>query len=405
VYGCSFAGSGTQLLVSVLYPRRALEDELASIRPLAADKGGGCGFEATLSDGTRVLYMAAPQPGRLRLNEVEATGEALLLSLPPAGAGRGIALGCSEFKVGRRKAAVPAADFEFALPADKSAAIAFTPIHKPLEMVEIAPAEDCFVDEIKMRLSHPERDVDIRYTLDGKDPTVGSKLYTEPITLKYSAIVKAKAFRKGVAETPTTFDNTRASAVARALFTKDRYRPPSTLNPTTQGASVAYYEGDWSLSAMFLDRVKAVKTGTAQELFDFSLKQTSNCYAFVYETFLDIPQDGVYNFHAPSEMIYPWSDAGYDLRVFLGGGGSGLDTEEWYPATRLHNYGVWSVPLRKGKHYLKVVFADQRPGKTQWSHSYPSDEPYKVWRGVKPALMISGPGLEKQPIPARLLYR
>jgi hypothetical protein len=80
------------------------------------------------------------------------------------------------------------------------------------------------------------------------------------------------------------------------------------------------------------------------------------------------------------------------LRLFLG-------RDEWYPATRLHNYGAWSVPLKKGLYPFKVVWVDQRK-----QDVWVGENVDRIWDGERPALMISGPSLAKQPIPVGMLY-
>lgn len=52
-----------------------------------------------------------------------------------------------------------------------------------------------FVDRLKVVMSHPQEDVDIRYTLDGTYPTPESPLYTTPITLEQTTAVRASAFK------------------------------------------------------------------------------------------------------------------------------------------------------------------------------------------------------------------
>jgi hypothetical protein len=84
-------------------------------------------------------------------------------------------------------------------------------------------------------------------------------------------------------------------------------------------------------------------------------------------------------------------DAGFDLRLWLGG-------EEWYPSTRWQNFGGWSVPLKKGLYPLRVFYTDQR-GSNMWV----SGGGQAVWRGDKPEILVSGPGLSKQAIPANWL--
>jgi hypothetical protein len=72
--------------------------------------------------------------------------------------------------------------------------------------------------------------------------------------------------------------------------------------------------------------------------------------------------------------------------------------------------------LAKGLHSFRVFWVDQRTGQTQWAYPgsggfAPSEgednlfEKYQMWRGEKPTLEISGPGMAKQPIPAGMLFR
>jgi hypothetical protein len=299
---------------------------------------------------------------------------------------------------------LPSADFKYVLSPSKrfgfgpwSVSFSCTPIYRPLALVEFLPKADVFTDKVDVAMSCATPGADIRYTLDGSDPMGNSPLYTGPVTLTSTRQVKARSFRRGVTNVPPTASGTEASAVMGAIYTKQVPLEPQKGAPTSQGISYAYYEGDFSLSAPTIDIFKPAKTGTVKELFDLTARQTNSNYALVYYGFIDIPRDGIYSFHAPMELVYPIMDAGYDLRMFLGG-------EEWYPATRWHNYGVWSVPLKKGLYPLKVVYVDQRPGiKKQWHYPEPQNINEWVWDGEKPVIEISGPGLEKQPISAAML--
>ena len=79
-----------------------------------------------------------------------------------------------------------------------------------------------------------------------------------------------------------------------------------------------------------------------------------------------------------------------------------LDGKEWYPATRPHNFGAWSVPLKAGRHALKVAYINQQ--NVRLASDFDNWKDY-YWAGTKPGLLISGPGLAKQPIPAAMLCR
>ncbi len=52
----------------------------------------------------------------------------------------------------------------------------------------------------KVIIENPNKEGEIRYTLDGSEPNLSSLLYKEPIVIKEPLIIKAKAFRKGYKE-------------------------------------------------------------------------------------------------------------------------------------------------------------------------------------------------------------
>jgi len=62
---------------------------------------------------------------------------------------------------------------------------------------DIARRSYSFVGKLIIEMSHPKDDVETRYTLDDSYPTVGSALYTGPITLTETTPVRASAFRNG----------------------------------------------------------------------------------------------------------------------------------------------------------------------------------------------------------------
>ncbi|MCY3018432.1 MAG: chitobiase/beta-hexosaminidase C-terminal domain-containing protein [Planctomycetota bacterium] len=390
------AGSGFKvnkksdwMVVTALYTRKFDNGEVApDLSNVKALKGanGECGFAATIPGGGSVIFQAAPSSDTMTL----------LVCLED-GSKRSVAFGCKGMEVGGAKRTVPP-DYTFTVkgPFEKC-----EPIYRPLDLPVIGPAEDRFSDELKVTLTHTEPGVEIRYTLDGADPVCESPLYNQPIPIQKTTVVKARAFRKGVAQVPQTSDSTKVSAVVRAVFTKEA--PWEAVHgqdarATKPGLAFTYYEDDgtWPISAFNLDAMKAVGSGTCAELFDVSAtKMKDGGFAFSYTGYLDIPKDGVYSIHAPPEFITPSVHAGYDLRVYL-------DGKEWYPTTRVHNFGTWSVPLKPGKHALRVVYINQ-----QNVHLMADFEDWKdyYWSGTKPGLLISGPGLEKQPIPAAMLCR
>ncbi len=63
--------------------------------------------------------------------------------------------------------------------------------------ISILPEFDASKNEFKISLESGESDLQIYYSLDGSEPTLRSKLYKKPLTLKESALIRAQAFRDG----------------------------------------------------------------------------------------------------------------------------------------------------------------------------------------------------------------
>ena len=78
-----------------------------------------------------------------------------------------------------------------------------------------------------------------------------------------------------------------------------------------------------------------------------------------------------------------------------------IGLNEWYPATRLHALGTWSIGLKKGLQPIRIVFMDFRTNAAKLLNE-PGVKDY-IWTGCTPDLRISGGGLVNQPIPATWL--
>ena len=382
----SFRGSGNQAIVSLVYPERITE--VSEIR----EPNGVIGFNLSSKDGSSVIYrISSGRQDVLEHGDIRATGEAMLL-VRSEGAIMGIALGCKQFFIDGKDTGM-SGDFEFAY---EPPVLQTSPIHTPIAPVQILPDISIFTDrlDIEMRCATP--DEKIHYTLDGEDPTLDSPEYKDTITITDTALVQARAFRKAEGNTYTGIDFTQA---ARARFTKEILMEPEYPEDITNGLSYEYYEGEWQKLLLLLDTMKPFKTGNVEHLMDISAKEPNLFYAFIYKGWIEADRDGVYTFYSPEPVFdpsIPNLDQGYYLSVRVGG-------KEWYPGTRRHSFGKWSVALKKGFYPFEVAYIDFREGKEDIY--FPNKEYECVWQGDKPEISISGPGLEKQPIPSGMLWR
>ncbi|MBN1417767.1 MAG: CotH kinase family protein [Planctomycetes bacterium] len=72
------------------------------------------------------------------------------------------------------------------------------------EKPEVYPQEAVFTGSIQVNLAVDEPGTTIRYTTNGTEPTASSPVYTNPISISSSTLVRAKGFSGNLAPSPTT---------------------------------------------------------------------------------------------------------------------------------------------------------------------------------------------------------
>ena len=430
--GVAWQGEGPQQVITALFPRKptpekpapdGTENDLTSIVALPAARGVN-GFEAVTPDGFRVTYLAAASGTAVLANQgMELNGEALLIvrSADAKDDITGIVLGGKQLKVKGAAVALASADFEFALEHGKMKS---EPIYRPISPVQILPESDAFADEQEVTVKCETPGVQLTYTLDGTEPTPQSTPYRAPFKIDRTLTVKARAYRPGVAANPPQTSGTHATPTSSALFTKQLASLPEQHAPKTPGLACEYFEGDWRDLWLSLDKQTPLAKSAVPALFDISIIPAENpllgtgtgprrkTYALRYTGYISIPADGTYTIHAPYDYVHLEKVPGYELQVFLGhalrpdNNTTKRDSEPnyWYPATRLHGFGSWSVPLKKGLHEFRVNYVDFRTEAPQRMNKI-TGPPEVIWTGDKPDLRISGPGFPAQAIPAEWLWQ
>lgn len=405
----SWRAAGPTQVVTLIQSRPQGLAKLSSITPLAPGEGVN-GFETTVTDGKKLAYLSSTSgASTLRLDAVEAKAESLLLF-----GNSGVALGCESLRIGGKSQKIITPDFEFVL---KNGALAdVKPIYKPIAPVDIGPDRNVFTSAVDVTMASRTPGVEIRYTLDGTDPGLNSLLYSAPVKIDATTHIKARAFRQGLSARAFDTSGTLETPVSTASFYLQKSVDPVGARPLKDGLRFRYWQDDWRTLWALGEQLPPAVDSEVPALFDLSQVPAENpplgekatprrdYFAVQYDGFLDIPEDGVYTFHAPEEWIYPDIDAGYELRVFLGNKmgrppyhNRPTGIQEWYPSTRLHAFGNWTIPLKKGLHPFKVFFLDYRTDAAAYWNK-PNLKPY-IWPGETPDLRISGPGIDKQPIP------
>jgi hypothetical protein len=151
--------------------------------------------------------------------------------------------------------------------------------------------------EIPVRRTRKGATLDIRYTLDGKDPNKASKKYEKPFQISGSTTT---------VKVLVTDTATNATATAKAVFSKVKGRSGEALARRAMGLEWGLYQGSWAIMPDFTSLRPAVNgIWHAPELAAF---REVDAYAALTEKFgirfigyIDIPVEGVYTFETASD--------------------------------------------------------------------------------------------------------
>ena len=187
----------------------------------------------------------------------------------------------------------------------------------------------------------------LRYTLDGSGPTETSEIYTDPLTIRKSTTIKAKAFKKNMIE----------SELAESAV--------HIVNSKVNGINYEYFEGVWEDIPDF-NSLKAQKTGHIYDIDIQKLKNRNDQFAFRFAGNLEIDTAGEYTFFLNSN---DGSNLYINKKLVVNNGGAhGLQERQG------------NVGLEKGSHPIQIDYFDS-------GGSNVLEVCYK------------GPGIEKQLLP------
>lgn len=377
---------------------------LERIASVEAAKGAGIvGFHAKLTDGGEMWYQSAGMSaGKLTCGPGAAEAQALLVVKDKAGVS-GMVLGGKTLTLDGKAVTLSEPDCEFV---SSGAAVTTTGVYMPIDPVSFKPNRNTFADSEKIEMVSATPNVEIRYTTDGTRPKRDSKLYTGPITITESTEFAARAYRLGpdgkqLPAEDFEINGTKFTEPTWGWFYKRPLREaaPVAEKDLEPGLASERLEAPWWSLYASAHWLPAGKTSTVEREMEGLQEPGPEPYGMRYKGYIRVPEDGVYTFHAPRELVYMDYATSYDLRVYV-------DGEEWYLTQWWHGHGTWSVPLKKGLHAFQVDFADARTN--PWRKSgcwryYP--RPWAIYPGKPSDLLISGPNVKPARIPREWLFR
>jgi hexosaminidase len=244
---------------------------------------------------------------------------------------------------------------------NRSQAIALQPLYDVAEatLANVTAERTDFIDSMVVTLSTPMPGATVHYTLDGTEPTSESQVFDYPIVLRETTDLKARAILASADD----------SFVSNIAFTKLVPRDASTLVDPTPGVRCRYYEGEWFNLPNF-DTLTVQTDQVIERVMIPDFAQDED-YGLVITGYVKVPEDGLYD-------IYINSDDGSALYI----GDELLADNDGVHGPQEIGGGV---ALAAGLHPFTVLMFQRKGGEFL-------------------ELSIEGPGLEKQPVSADMLF-
>ena len=206
-----------------------------------------------------------------------------------------------------------------------------------------------FMDKVTVALATTTKDAEIRYTLDGSEPTEQSALYEQPFELDKTTLIKAKGFKEGL----------RSSRTLSISATKAELKAALSVNPTQNGTSYKYFGGTYQKVAD-VEKSPLLESGVMPEPSIKGAKQEDH-FGYIFSGLINVPEDGVYTFQTRSDdgsVLYI-----HDEQVV-----NNDASHAAIPATGM-------VALKKGFHPYKLYYFEDYEGEyLSWAWKLPSAE-------------------------------
>ena len=212
-----------------------------------------------------------------------------------------------------------------------------------------------FTEPIAVALATTTSGAEIRYTLDGSEPTETSALYAAPVPVDRSLTLKAKGFKPGAAPSRTL-----TLEAEKAVFRKGA---PAGETATRPGVAYSYYEGVFSC-VNDIRKGKYVSSGTMPAPSIAQAPQEDH-FAYVFTGLILIPERGVWEFMTKSD----------DGSVLTIGDRKVVDNDGSHASVM----ATGRVALEAGLHpYTLLYFEDYEGQDLSWGWKAPGAEGFEA---------------------------
>ncbi len=212
-----------------------------------------------------------------------------------------------------------------------------------------------FTEPLAVALATTTAGAEIRYTLDGSEPTEASALYAAPVPVDRSLTLKAKGFKSGAAPSRTL-----TLEAEKAVFRKGAAAGETTTRP---GVAYSYYEGVFAC-VNDIRKGKYVSSGTMPAPSIAEAPQEDH-FGYVFTGLILIPERGVWEFMTKSD----------DGSVLMIGDRRVVDNDGSHASVM----ATGRVALEAGLHpYTLLYFEDYEGQDLSWGWKAPGAEGFEA---------------------------
>ena len=137
-----------------------------------------------------------------------------------------------------------------------------------------------FYNSIDVEIACPTPGAEIRYTLDGSEPTETSPLYTTPVKIKKNTTLRAQSYKQGL------IPGNEAMSKYESVELKS-------------GVQYRYYKGKWGKLPDFIN-MRPEKSGVVEQFCLDEIDTGESDFALLLIGYLDIEHAGEYTFYCGS---------------------------------------------------------------------------------------------------------
>ncbi|WP_278995104.1 GH92 family glycosyl hydrolase [Alistipes finegoldii] len=212
-----------------------------------------------------------------------------------------------------------------------------------------------FAEPLAVALATTTAGAEIRYTLDGSEPTEASALYAAPVPVDRSLTLKAKGFKPGAAPSRTL-----TLEAEKAVFRKGAPAGETAMRP---GVAYSYYEGVFSC-VDDIRKGKYVSSGTMPAPSIAQAPQEDH-FGYIFTGSILIPERGVWEFMTKSD----------DGSVLTIGDRKVVDNDGSHASVM----ATGRVALEAGLHpYTLLYFEDYEGQDLSWGWKAPGAEGFEA---------------------------